>query len=70
MTGRPSLEKTLHRINLFYILERATNTQKLTGVPIPPDLHMQIVDGITTRDPDHSEKVMRDHIQFSGLIRE
>ncbi len=70
MTGRSSLEKALHRINLLYILERAVRTQKLTSVPIPGDLHSRIVDGITTRDPDGAEKVMREHIRFSGLMRE
>jgi DNA-binding GntR family transcriptional regulator len=70
MTGRPSLERALHRINLLNILERATSTQKLTGVPIPEDLHMRVVDGIMTRDADRAERIMRDHIHFSGLIRE
>ena len=69
-TARPSLERALHRINLFQILQRSVRTQKLTKLPIPPDLHMQIVDGMATRDPDIAERVMRDHIYFSGLIRE
>ncbi len=69
-TGRPSLEKALHRINLFQILQRSVSTQKLTKTPIPADIHMQIMDGIASRDPDAAEKAMRDHLHFSGLIRE
>jgi DNA-binding GntR family transcriptional regulator len=69
-TNRPSLERALHRINLFQILQRSVRTQKLTNVPIPADLHMQIMDGIASRDPDEAEKAMRDHLYFSGLIRE
>jgi DNA-binding GntR family transcriptional regulator len=69
-TGRPSLERALHRINLFQILQRSVKTQKLTNVPIPKDLHARIVTAIATRDPDEAEKAMRDHIYFSGLIRE
>jgi DNA-binding GntR family transcriptional regulator len=70
MTERPSLEKTLQRINLFLLLQRAVQTKKLTGVPIPDDLHMRIVRGIATKDADVSEKVMREHMRFSGIIRE
>ena len=69
-TGRPSLERALHRINLFQILQRSVRTQKLTNVPIPSDLHTKIIAGIASRDPDIAEKAMRDHIYFSGLIRQ
>ena len=69
-TARPSLESALHRINLFQILQRSVRTQKLAHVPIPGDLHMRIMDGIASRDPDVAERAMRDHIYFSGLIRE
>jgi DNA-binding GntR family transcriptional regulator len=70
MAGRQSLEKALHRINLFHLLQRSVREKVLTETPIPEDLHMQIVDGIATGDPDEAEKVMRYHIYFSGLIRE
>ncbi len=69
-TARPSLERALHRINLFQFLQRSVKTQKLTNIPIPVDLHARIVDGVATRDPDVAERAMRDHIYFSGLIRE
>ena len=69
-TGRASLERALHRINLFQILQRSVRTQKLTNLPIPPDLHRRIVEGIASRDQDAAERAMRDHIYFSGLIRE
>jgi DNA-binding GntR family transcriptional regulator len=69
-TRRPSLERALHRINLFQILQRSVMTKKLTNDPIPADLHVQIIEGIATRDPEIAEKAMRDHIYFSGLIRE
>ena len=70
MTSRPSLERALHRINLFNLLQRSVRKKVLTATPIPTDLHMQIVDGIATGDSDEAERVMRDHIYFSGLIRE
>lgn len=68
--GRPSLERALHRINLFQFLQRSVKTQKLTNIPIPADLHGRVIEGIATRDPDAAERAMRDHINFSGLIRE
>jgi DNA-binding GntR family transcriptional regulator len=68
--GRPSLVRALHRINLFQLLQRSVKTQKLTNVPIPTDHHGRVIEAIATRDPDIAEKAMREHIQFSGLIRE
>jgi DNA-binding GntR family transcriptional regulator len=69
-TERPSLERALHRISLFHLLQRTVEKRVATKKAFPPNLHMQVVDGIATRSADIAEHVMRDHLYFSGIIKE
>jgi DNA-binding GntR family transcriptional regulator len=68
-TGCKSLIEALHRMNLFILLQRALDTRRRKPRKIAKDLHMQVVKGILSKDPDVAEQAMRTHIFDSGLIK-
>jgi DNA-binding GntR family transcriptional regulator len=70
-TGHQSFIKGLQSIDLFEILKRSIlNLSSGPTTTVPDKHHERIIEAILTRNPDHAEKVMRDHIHYSGLAKE
>ncbi len=69
LTGHKSLEETLHRINLFNLLQRAELTAHSKELPIPEDNHRRLVKQIESGDCNAAEAEMRNHIFHSGLAQ-
>ena len=60
-----SLEKALHNVNLFHLLQRSILAKQDTLTHIPGDLHSKIVKAILEKKPDDAENAMREHIRLS-----
>lgn len=70
-TNCSSFVKELKRLNLFDILRRTiTSLPEGTKTAVPKGHHERIVTAISSGDPDHAERIMRDHINFSHLVTE
>lgn len=67
-TNCPSLVGSLHRINLFYLLQRAELEAQQILNTIPHDNHERVVHAIAEGDPINAEEEMRIHVYRSGLI--
>ena len=65
LTGCLSLEKALHNVNLFHLLQRNTLAKQEFFSHIPGDLHIKIVQAILEKKPDDAEQAMREHIRLS-----
>lgn len=61
-SGSKTLLQEIQKINLFRILQGAREYMLTQHESFPPDHHMRIVEAILTHNPDHAEKVMRDHL--------
>lgn len=71
LTDCPSFVQELKRLNLFDILRRTIEEyQERRGTASPPMHHEKLVIAISKGDPDLAEKVMREHMNFSGLVTE
>lgn len=64
-TGCTSLEKALHNVNLFHLLQRTILAKQDALAHIPGDLHSKIVKAILEKKPDEAENAMREHIRLS-----
>lgn len=64
-TGCASLEKALHNVNLFNLLQRSILAKQDILSQIPGDLHSKIVQAILDKKPDEAETAMRTHIRLS-----
>lgn len=67
-TGCQSLVDALHRINFFYLLQRAEFEAQQILDAIPPNNHELLVNAIESGDPAYAEDVMCKHIYQSGLV--
>ena len=67
-TGHQSLIDSLHRINLFRLLQRAQYSATVHRNQIPRDNHHILIDALRTRDPRIAEEAMREHIYHSGIL--
>ncbi|WP_319562131.1 GntR family transcriptional regulator [Marispirochaeta sp.] len=67
-TGHQSLIDSLHRINLFRLLQRAQYSATEHKNQIPQDNHHCLIDALRTRDPLIAEEAMREHIYHSGIL--
>lgn len=65
LTGCLSLEKALHNVNLFHLLQRNILAKQDIFSHIPGDLHLKIVQAILNKKPDEAEQAMRKHIRLS-----
>ena len=65
LTGCPSLERALHNVNLFHLLQRNILAKQDITSSIPSDLHLKIVQAILEKKPDEAERTMREHIRLS-----
>ncbi len=65
LTGCFSLERALHNVNLFHLLQRNILAKQEMLTHIPGDLHLRIVQAILDKDPDAAETAMREHIRLS-----
>lgn len=63
-SGNKMLVKSLHRINLFWILCKALLEKRPTA-PSPRYWHQKLLDIIAQGDPDRAELSMREHIHDS-----
>jgi DNA-binding GntR family transcriptional regulator len=61
----------LKRLNLFDILRRTIVTYtKVKGKEVPERHHEKLIEAIESGDRELAEATMREHINFSGLVRE
>jgi len=65
LTGCLSLEKALHNVNIFHLLQRNTLVNLDIFSQIPGDLHLKIVQTILDKKPEEAERAMREHILLS-----
>ena len=65
LTGCFSLERALHNVSLFHLLQRNILAKEAMLTDIPNDLHLRIVEAILKKKPDEAERTMREHIRLS-----
>lgn len=68
-TECPSLVRALRRLNLLDLLQRTAGNFASSRRDVPRKLHQQIVDAIARGDPEYAEKIVREHIHSSGLLK-
>ena len=65
-----SLVQALRRLNLFDLLQRSILNYSTHHSDVPKNHHQKIVDAIASGDAEKADNVMRDHIYFSGLMKQ
>ena len=65
-TGFPSLQNTLKRCNIMWLLATA-DLERKHYAELPEDWHRKLLKSFMERDPDKAEQCMREHVSDSYL---